>query len=66
MSKRRPQETIPVPYQDVVSLRATAMGTKELLETLAGQRGTNMLDSAVTWQDLVDLKLIKATQVPLP
>jgi hypothetical protein len=42
------------------------MGTKELLETLAGQRGTNMLDSAVTWQDLVDLKLIKATQVPLP
>jgi hypothetical protein len=66
MSKRRPQETIPVPYEDVRSLRSTTMAIKERLEVLSGQRGTNMLASAVTWEDLVELKLIKATQVPLP
>ena len=65
MSKRRPQETIPVAYEDVKSLRATVMAMKELLEDLAGQRGAES-DTAVTWGDLVDLNLIKSTQVPLP
>lgn len=65
MSKRRPQATIPEPYEDVKSLRTTAMATKELAETLAGQRGAPT-EAAVTWGDLVDLKLIKAGQVPLP
>jgi hypothetical protein len=39
------------------------MATKELIETLAGQRGQN-LDAAVTWGDLVDLELVKMEQVP--
>lgn len=63
MSRRRPQATIPEPYEDVKSLRTTAMATKELAETLAGQRGLP-LDAAVTWEDLVSLKLITASQVP--
>lgn len=63
MSKRRPQATIPEPYQTLESLRATAMGTKELVETLAGQRG-QAYDAAVTWQDLLNLGLIKPEQIP--
>jgi hypothetical protein len=66
MSKRRPQETIPVPYEDVRSLRSTVMAMKERVEVISGQRGTDMLGSAVTWEDLVSLKLIKPSQVPLP
>lgn len=63
MSRRRPQATIPEPYEDVKSLRTTAMATKELAETLAGTRGLPT-DAAVTWDDLVSLGLIKAEQVP--
>ena len=51
--------TIPEPYDDVDSLRATAMATKELVEMLAGQRG-NPMDVAVTWEDLVKLNSIPA------
>jgi len=57
------QVTIPVPYQDVGSLRATALATKELVEVLAGQRG-QAFDAAVTWQDLLDLQLIRVEDIP--
>lgn len=63
MSKKRPQATIPEPYEDVKSLRTAMMGAKELVETLAGQRGFAG-DAAVTWDDLVDLGLIKTDQIP--
>ena len=42
------------------------MAMKERVEVASGQRGTDMLDAAVTWRDLVDLKLITAAKVPLP
>jgi hypothetical protein len=57
------QVTIPVPYEDVQSLRATAMATKELVETLAGQRG-QAFDVAVTWQDLLNLQLVTLADIP--
>jgi hypothetical protein len=60
---RRDQATIPEPYTNVDSLRATAMATKELVETLAGQRG-HPNTVAVTWGDLLSLGLIKPEQVP--
>lgn len=64
MPKRiREQATIPDPFKTLESLNATAVSTKELVETLAGQRGSQM-DAAVTWGDLVDLGLITADQVP--
>lgn len=49
MSSRRQQVTIPEPYEDVKSLRASVMALKELVEELAGQRGN---DPAVTSSDL--------------
>jgi hypothetical protein len=59
---RRPQATIPEPYTTLDSLHATAMATKELVESLAGQRGS-VDDVAVTWGDLIRLGLIKPEQV---
>lgn len=58
------QTAIPEPYENLTSLRATAIATKELVEVLAGQRGP-ALDAAVTWNDLVSLGLIQADQVPV-
>jgi hypothetical protein len=55
--------TIPEPYENIQSLRATAMANKELTEMLAGQRGAPT-DVAVTWGDLLNLGLIKPEQVP--
>jgi hypothetical protein len=63
MLRSQKQVTIPDPYENVSSLRATALATKELVEALAGQRGS-LADIAVTWQDLLDLGLIKPEQVP--
>jgi hypothetical protein len=40
MARRIQQVTIPVPYEDVKSLRASVMALKELAEELAGQRGS--------------------------
>jgi hypothetical protein len=57
------QATIPEPYTDLGSLRATAMATKQLVEALAGQRGT-VDDIAITWGDLLRLGVIKPDQVP--
>jgi len=49
--------------QEIGSLRATALATKELVEGLAGQRG-NPRDAAVTWQDLIDLGLVIPSEIP--
>lgn len=48
--RRGAQVTIPEPYEDVGSLYRVALTTKELVETLAGQRG-DPNDRAVTWGD---------------
>jgi hypothetical protein len=63
VSKRRTQATIPEPYESLKSLHSTAVATKELVEMLAGQRG-QAYDAAVTWNDLLNLGLIKPEQVP--
>jgi len=56
---------IPEPAATVASLRETAMATKEVVEILAQQRGIRqILNSAVTWQDLLDLELVSPEQVP--
>jgi hypothetical protein len=60
---RTNQVAIPEPYADVASLRATAMATKELVEVLAGQRG-QAYDVAVTWQDLLDLQMVRKEDIP--
>jgi hypothetical protein len=39
------------------------MAMKENVEVMSGTRGFNT-DAAVTWADLVELKLIKPEQVP--
>jgi hypothetical protein len=59
----RTQATIPDPHENLASLRAVAVATKELVETLAGQRG-QAYTAAVTWADLVKLGLIKQDQIP--
>jgi hypothetical protein len=55
--------SIPQPYEDVPSLYRTVLATKELVETLAGQRG-QAYDIAITWQDLLDLQLIRKEDIP--
>ena len=60
---RQVQVTIPQPYEDVASLYRSVIALKELVETLAGQRG-QALDVAVTWQDLLDLNWIKYEDIP--
>jgi hypothetical protein len=55
--------SIPEPLQELGSLRATALATKELVESLAGQRG-DPRDAAVTWQDLIDLGLVIPSEIP--
>jgi hypothetical protein len=61
--RRRSQVTIPEPYPDANSLFATALATKELVESLAGQRG-GTYDVAVTWGELIDLGIVRPDQVP--
>jgi hypothetical protein len=56
--------SIPVPAADVNSLRSSVDASKEVIETLTRQRGSP-LNAAVTWQDLIDLKLIVPAQVPI-
>ena len=62
-AKRFNQPTIPEPYENTGALYRTAVGTKELVETLAGQRGLPT-DVAVTWGDLVMLGLITKDRIP--
>ena len=61
--KRKDQQTIPEPYTDLETLRATCMALKEAVEVLMGQRGRPN-DVAITWQDLLDLQLIKVADIP--
>jgi len=60
---KRVQATIPEPYEDVRSLRASVMALKELVETMAGQRGAPT-DAVPTWQDLVDLGITTESRIP--
>jgi hypothetical protein len=54
---------IPDPSLAPESLRDSVISVKQAFEIHTGQRG-NKLKAAVTWQDLVDLGLIEANQVP--
>ena len=54
---------VPDPSGDPESLRQVAVALKENVEVLTSQRGPKR-SAAVTWQDLIDLKLILPTQVP--
>lgn len=60
---RRRQTSIPEPTEDVRSLRTAVMALKELVETLAGQRG-KAYDAAVTYGDLVALGIISDPDIP--
>jgi transposase len=60
---RQNQVTIPEPYEDLASLYRSVLTMKELVETLAGQRG-QAYDVAVTWQDLLDLGWIRKEDIP--
>lgn len=60
---KKSKATVPEPTETFDGLRASVMGLKEIAEVLDGQRG-NMLDAAVTWQDLVDLGIVSPVNVP--
>jgi hypothetical protein len=55
--------SIPDPITNVQALRDTTLALKEGQEILTRQRGDRSL-SAVTWQDLLALGLITASQIP--
>lgn len=55
--------SIPDPTNDPISLRNSVVALKQAFEQLSRQR-KNVPNAAVTWQDLVDLGLIKASQIP--
>lgn len=55
--------SIQEPTTDNESLRLAILALKEAFEILSQQRGSR-LNGAVTWQDLVDLELISASDVP--
>ena len=57
------QVSIPEPNENLPSLRSVAVATKELVETLAGQRG-DPRDVAVTWGDLINLGLVTKQDIP--
>lgn len=59
-----PYPSVPDPSDDPKNLRECAIALKGAVEVLVSRRGRK-LDAAVTWQDLVDLKLITPSQVPL-
>lgn len=54
---------IPDPTNDPTQLRITTSVLKQCFEMLTRQR-KNVANAAVTWQDLVDLGVIKASQIP--
>jgi hypothetical protein len=55
---------IPDPARSIDGMFETVTTMKQAVETLAGQRRGSRAESAVTWQDLVDLGLIEALQIP--
>lgn len=62
-SKRRERPTIPEPYAELASLRASVIALKEAVEILSGQRGSPV-DAAVTWQDLLNMDAINKADIP--
>lgn len=54
--------SIPEPYENVASLRATCMALKEAVETLTKQRGA-IHDAAPTWGELQQLGIVRPEQV---
>jgi hypothetical protein len=54
---------IPDPSNDPTSLRISVLALKEAFEIITRQR-KNVANAAVTWQDLVNLGLIQASQIP--
>lgn len=56
--------SIPEPYATIASLTTTVSTMKEAVEIMAGHRGP-VLNSTVTWDDLVRLGLIGPEQVPV-
>lgn len=63
LKRKSAQRAIPEPTTDPAALYASVDALKEVVETLAGQRG-RALDVAVTWADLVEAGLIQLNQVP--
>ncbi len=63
MAKKR-LPGIPDPARSVDGMFETVLTLKQAVETIAGQRQGSRPQSAVTWQDLVDLGLITALQIP--
>lgn len=61
--KEQAQISIPEPFENVESIYRTVLAMKELVETLAGQRG-QAYDVAITWQDLLDLQMIRKQDIP--
>ena len=55
---------IPDPSRSAEGMFDTVTTMKQAVETLAGQRIGSRGESAVTWNDLVDLGLIEALQIP--
>lgn len=55
---------IPDPSRSVDGMFDTLTTMKQAVETLGGQRRGSRAESAVTWQDLVDLGLIEPLQIP--
>ena len=53
---------IPEPLVDADSLYNTVAALKEVVETITRQRG-KVTDSAVTVEDLIELKLIKRSDI---
>lgn len=63
MSKFTP--AIPEPSHAIGDLYQAVLALKQAVEILTKQRGpARKADAAVTWQDLVDLGLIDADQIP--
>jgi len=63
MAKKR-LPGIPDPSRSVDGIFETVTTMKQAVETLAGQRRGSRGESAVTWNDLVDLGLITPLQIP--
>jgi hypothetical protein len=60
---QRRMATVPMPVQELGSLYRSAVASKELLDTLAGQT-PSVGDAAVTFNDLVRFGLIDRARVP--
>jgi hypothetical protein len=60
-----PVPGIPDPGNTITSLRETVVQMKQALEVMGGSRATgNQANAAICWQDLVNLGLIKSSQIP--